>query len=387
MKAILLLCLPVAAAVTAIEAVQRSAAPLFAPLAAIDVGGRSGDLAFADLNGDGRLDLLVQRGQDEIAAVFFGDGRGSFTPGETAALPAGTGGIALGDVSGDGVPDLIVAHRSGGREYVGVMPGDGRGRFGTATSSYVTGSAFAFYKPVLRVVDVNGDGRPDIVSANGRRNSLEILWGDGRGAFTTGPRVMLDDGDFRTFAITAVDQDQHVDIVSSSYGTGSNRVKLRRGDGRGRFGDPISLPDTRPNARVVAVADITGEGRADIVLAHAENPLLTVFVNGGGGSFTAAAGSPYPIPAEAFEAAVADVDGDRRLDLLLAVVESRRRPYEASLAILRGDGSGFTPAAGSPIAVGRGAYNLAFGDVNRDGKPDVATSSFEGDPVMLLLGR
>jgi hypothetical protein len=388
MKSIQLVCMTVAVAVAAIAASQRSPdAVRLGPPASIDVGGRSGDIALADLNRDGNLDLLVARGQQAVAAISFGNGRGQFTAGEAVTLPAGAGGVALGDVSGDGVPDLIVAYRSDGREYVGVMPGDGRGRFRTAASSYVTGSAFAFYKPVLRIIDINEDGRPDIVSANGRRNSLEILFGDGLGAFTAGPQVMLDDGDFRTFAMADVDQDRHVDIVSSSYGAGSDRVNLRRGDGTGRFGARIALPDTAPNARVIALAEVTGDGRADIVLAHGEAALLTVFANAGGGRFTPAAGSPYAIPAEAFEAAVADVTGDRQLDLILTAVESTSRPYQASLVVLQGDGRGFTPAAGSPVAVGRGAYNLAFGDVNRDGKPDVATSSFEGDPVMLLLGQ
>ena len=392
-------CLSLVVALSGGAASQRPAgALLLGPPVAIDVGGRSGDIALGDLNRDGHPDLLVPRGQESLAAIYFGDGRGTFTAGEAATLPTGAGGFALGDVSGDGVPDLIVAYRSDGREYVGVMPGDGRGRFTTTASSYVTGSAFAFYKPVLRIIDINEDGRPDIVSANGRRNSLEILFGDGLGAFTTGPQVMLDDieerrqgvpvdGDFRTFAMADVDQDRHVDIVSSSYGAGSDRVNLRRGDGTGRFGARIGLPDAAPNARVIALADVTGDGRADIVLGHGEASLLTVFVNAGDGRFTPAAGSPYAIPAEGFEAAVADVNGDRQLDLIVAVVESRRQPYEGRLVVLQGDGRGFTPAAGSPIAVGRGAYNLAFGDVNRDGKPDVVTSSFEGDPVMLLLGR
>ena len=121
--------------------------------------------------------------------------------------------------------------------------------------------------------------------------------------------------------------------------------------------------------------------------ASRNTALLSLFVNAGNGRFTPATGSPYAIPAEAFEAAVVDVNHDRHADLILTVVDSRTKPYHSNVVILLGDGRGFAPAPGSPISVGRGAYNLAAGDVNGDGKLDVATSSFEGDPVTLLLAR
>jgi hypothetical protein len=387
-KAGLLVCVTVAVAVNGSAAQRSGGVAPFAPPVAIDVGGRSGDIALADVNRDGRADLLVPRGLEESAAVYFGDGRGAFAPGEAAVmLPVGSGAVTLGDVNGDRVPDMLVAHRSEGREYLSVMLGDGRGRFRTATSSYVTGSAFAFYKPVIRIADINEDGRPDIVSANGRRNSLEILFGDGRGAFTMGPHVMLEAGDFHTFGIADMDGDGHLDVVSSSQGPGLDRVGLRRGNGTGRFADRVALPSPRPDARVIALADVTGDPRAEVILAHAETSWLSVLVNAGSGTFSPAAGSPYALPADAFEAAVTDLNDDRHADLILTVVDSRTTPYNSNVVILQGDGHGFAPAPGSPISVGRGAYNLAAGDVNGDGKLDVATSSFAGDPVTLLLAR
>jgi hypothetical protein len=130
----------------------------------------------------------------------------------------------------------------------------------------------------------------------------------------------------------------------------------------------------RPGAHVVALVDVTDDARVDVVLAHADIPLISVLVNAGNRMFMPAAGSPYAILAEAFEVAVADVDRDGKADLVSAVVGSRARPYSASLAVFGGHGRGFTPAPGSPFQVGRGAYHLAVGDVNRDGKLDLAIS-------------
>jgi hypothetical protein len=73
--------------------------------------------------------------------------------------------------------------------------------------------------------------------------------------------------------------------------------------------------------------------------------------------------------------------------MLAIVPRCLRSSLSSRVAVLLGDGHSFTPAPGSPFPVGLGAYNVAVGDVNEDGKPDVATSSFEGDGVTILLGR
>ena len=76
---------------------------------------------------------------------------------------------------------------------------------------------------------------------------------------------------------------------------------------------------------------------------------------------------------------MADVDRDKRNDVVAATVDS--------VTVLLGGGNGFIPAPGSPFRAGPGAYNLAIGDVNGDGKLDIVASSFEGDAVTVLLGR
>src|SRR5262249_30565482 len=87
----------------------------------------------------------------------------------------------------------------------------------------------------------------------------------------------------------------------------------------------------------------------------------------------------------AFGVVVTDVNRDRRPDIVAATVNSRARPYESRLTVLLGDR--FDVASGSPFPVGPGAYQLAVGDVDEDGKPDVVTSSFEGDSIAVVLGR
>jgi hypothetical protein len=114
---------------------------------------------------------------------------------------------------------------------------------------------------------------------------------------------------------------------------------------------------------------------------------LSVLLNRDNGAFAPAPTSPYTLPSPAFAVVVGDVNRDNKADMLAATVNSRVAPFESGVTVLWGDGLGFTPAFGSPFRVGPGAYHLTVGDVNTDGKLDVATSSFESDVVTVLLGR
>src|SRR4029453_16247564 len=118
----------------------------------------------------------------------------------------------------------------------------------------------------------------------------------------------------------------------------------------------------------------------DLVVTHAERSELTVLLGDGKGKFTEVTGSPFDLGHSAWHVAVADLDGDGKADVVAAAGEGVR--------VLVGDGrGGFRPAPGSPFATGKGAWRLAVGDVNGDGKPDVVTSNVEGDSVTVLLAR
>jgi hypothetical protein len=93
--------------------------------------------------------------------------------------------------------------------------------------------------------------------------------------------------------------------------------------------------------------------------------------------FNPAPGSPVEVGEGSGKLILADVNRDRRNDLVVATVDS--------VTVWLGSGDGFIPSPGSPF--GAGAYHLSLGDINKDGKLDIAASSFEGNAVTVLPGR
>jgi len=356
--------------------------PLFSPAPGSPavVGEGSGYLVLADVNRDGRLDLVSQHLQRRVVTVQLGDGTGRFAmaPGSPIALAYSPGNIKLGDVNNDGLLDLCVTGSE--RDAVDIFLGDGSGKFSLAPGSPSVVSASAeFTTHGIQLVDLNEDGNLDILTTSNQQNSFATMFGNGRGGFSPGPTVTFPAGQGRyAFAFGDLDGDGHLDVVIAS---GNNefaepgRVIILRGDGKGVF-KLLSETPVPTGPRYVTLGDLNGDRLPDIVLTHGSNQ-LSVLVNQGGGKF--APGFRYDLGTAAWAVAVADVNRDKSNDLVVATVDS--------VTVLLNGKSGFAPAPGSPFRAGPGAYYLALGDVNKDGKLDIAASSFEGNAVTVLLGR
>jgi len=136
-------------------------------------------LAVADFNGDHNLDVAVTFIRDSdrssYVLILLGNGDGTLRKGATSHAGPDPMSVAVADFNGDGIPDLVVANdpcspSCGNPGSISVLVGNGDGTFQPPQTFSVNGEF-----PQLTVADVNGDGKPDVVTANGDSRSITVL--------------------------------------------------------------------------------------------------------------------------------------------------------------------------------------------------------------------
>jgi hypothetical protein len=379
-----------AALLVSASAAQEVQQPSFAPApgSPIAVAGGPGNVALGDVNQDGKPDLVVASGRDRSITVLLGQGDGRFRAarGSPVQVPGGPSEMVLRDLNGDGKLDLVIVNH----DSYGVMflLGDGNGGFALAPNSPIIMKEGQHpHTHGLEVGDLNGDGQLDLVTVNSNPdNDVSVVLGDGRGGFTRAPGSPFAVGPSPyPGALGDLNGDGRLDIIATTTDrskpqqAASRALTLLFGDGRGGF-RRSQVPLRTAHPWFVAVSEVNGDRKPDLLATHAERSELTVLVGDGRGSFTEMTGSPFDLGHAAWHVAIADVNGDGKADVIAAAGEGVR--------VMLGDGrGGFQPKRGSPFATGKGAWRLAVGDVNGDGKPDVATSNVESDNVTVLLAQ
>ena len=343
------------------------------------VGGRPSDIALADFNRDGKLDLVTCNEGDAVT-VWLGNGRTGFTPAPGSPFKAAAHLVAAGDVNGDLKPDLALTHHDS--YNVAVLLGAGDGRFAPAPGSpFAAHQGSSPHNHGLTLADLNSDGRPDIITSNQDDNSVSVLLGDGRGDFAPSPGSPFAVGLAPyPHAAADVNGDGRLDIAVPNVRGNSLTVLL--GDGRGGFAPASNLPyAVAPRPYYVAVGDVNGDSRPDLVTTHDDISLITTLLGDGRGGFAAAPASPFDLGRQAYKVIAADLDGDARADLVVSTMANE------SVAVLLGNGrGGYTHAAGSPYAAGRNP-RVAVGDVNGDGRPDIVTANSESASISVFLHK
>jgi hypothetical protein len=217
----------------------------------------------ADLDGDADVDLAVTLAARQQIQVFRNDGRGRFTPGAALVTnPSADAGLATGDLNGDGHLDLIAT--GGGYGRVVTFLGAGDGTFGPAHRREITESL----SPVV-LADYTSDDRPDVIAPLTEGGAL-LLPGNGDGTFGEAAYVSV----YATVAATAgdFDADGRADVAfSSRYGS----AVVMLGNGDGTFQEQSFL-DEPGSPGVPAAADLTGDGRDDLLLPNTNRLTFTV---------------------------------------------------------------------------------------------------------------
>ncbi|MGD0757972.1 MAG: FG-GAP-like repeat-containing protein [Candidatus Sulfotelmatobacter sp.] len=371
-----------------------------------NVAGNS--VAIADLNGDGKPDLVVVEG-DNMFSVLLGNGDGTFQ----SPVSYSTGGpwassVAIADLNGDGKLDVVFAGYIVGRDgVVGVLLGNGDGTFLTPLS-YSTGAGG---DAAVAIADLNGDGHPDVVVASECLTSgcshgadpggVSVLLGNGDGTFQATANYGSGGWDATSIAIGDLNGDGYPDLAVSNLcqlsancpveGAPPGEVSVLLGNGDGTFQAPVSYSSGGSWATSVAIGTLSSGGDPDLVATNLYVPedFMGVLLGNGNGTFQAPV-SYTESSALPNSVAIADVNGDGYLDLVVAnmckVDDSKcgYPGYVGGVVVLLGNGDGTFQ---NPIYYSSGgpdALSVAVADVNGDGRPDLVALNASNTVGVLL---
>ena len=364
----------------------------FGPAALYPAGQSTFAIAAADVNGDGKLDVLTADDYSDAVAVRYNPGNGVFK-----IIPQDFAGSAqffqdAADIDGDGDLDIFTSGPHPSADDGAIMRNDGAGRFPGRTVIHNGQDGVA--AGVLR--DLNGDGKPDLLFNNANtspRYDFFTALNDGHGNFGPVTRWLVGSAGWGGIDAFDIDNDGDLDVIDceaeGAPGIPNGRFFIALNNGNGTFQTPYAYDQLPRRPDSVAAGDFNHDGKLDLAFANTgaygfDDGMFIVLGNGNGTfqaplEYHAGRGPAYIV--------TADFNHDGHLDIA-TLNSGYNGEGDETLSIFLGVGNGnFIPnstqyAPYSPDLLG--ASGLAVGDIDQDGDLDILTTGASNDVAMFL---
>ncbi len=281
----------------------------------------SQDIAIADFNTDGNLDLFFPSEQNQSSELAINNGSGTFSDLSNRIPVSGnfTSAASL-DFDNDGFMDLFIGNR--GQNIL--LENNGNALFNNQTSQRLPQILDATFD--VAVGDITGNNLPDLLAANEGPNIVLINTGSGFFSNQSGNRIPYINAieESQHVALADVDSDGDLDIYYGNSGFQENadpQDRLLINDGQGFFSDQTSdrLPEITTNTYDAEFKDLNNDGDLDLIVGN-YNGGLRILINNGDGQFTEQSDDwlPENFTPLVMDLEVADFNGDELLDIYVA---------------------------------------------------------------------
>ena len=299
-------------------------------------------------------------------------------------LPSGVlNGLSMdagaGDVDGDGDLDIVIANEFNPNI---LLLNDGNGRFSNGSTRLPAASRDS---EDVGLADFDGDGDLDIVVVSEDDRVNELYFNDGSGRFSDEGHRLPVQGTTNGVVVADLTGDGFPDILLANNGQDALLVN----DGEGNFSDEtaVRLPRSGDVTQDLELGDVDGDGDLDLVVGN--EGLNALYINDGEGRFSDETEERIPArdgDEETREADFGDIDGDGDLDLLFANVSAFVSGADPRNRLLVNDGNGhFTDETASRATFANiSSFDGDFADVDGDGDLDIVTANADVD---LSVGR
>jgi hypothetical protein len=322
-------------------------------------------IAVADVNNDGKPDLMAADDIGNTISVLTNNGSGIFTLASSPGVGLTPISVSAGDLNGDGRIDLASANF--GTNTLSLLTNNGTGGFVLASSLVVDGEPTS-----VAIMDLNGDGKKDLVCTGFTNSRLSVLTNSGGGNFVLASFPPVGEGP-SWVTVADVNGDNKPDLITANNSTNTLSILTNRGGGNFTLS---STPVVGSQPYSVTAADINGDGKLDLISADTADNTLTVLTNDGSGGFVFAL--TLPVGVSPYSVTAADLNLDGKMDLICGSI------FPSKLTVLiNNGGNSFTVLPTSPV--GEQPYSVTAADLNADGKPDIITANGGDNNLSILL--
>ncbi len=330
-------------------------------------------LAIADVNNDKLPDIVAAFEDRNEFQVLLADGKGLWAKARTFSAGENPTSIAIADFDADGDPDIIIANHE--KPYLSFARGDGDGTFRTFEA--FVGVDVRPHPHEVNAVDLNDDQLIDLIVDSRDRRSIVAIPGSPDGKFAApGTAFDVKGAPYLGFAVGDINGDGRPDVVTPN----ADHVAIILNESSPAaimLTHSHTVPFPRPFA--VGLGDFDGDGKIDLVVASEEaGKNVAIFSGDGKGQISAAPTSMFELAAGAKQLTIGDFDGDSVSDVVVS-------SWNQDAIIVSRNGEDF--AAGKlPLGGIQVPWGIAAGDIDGDGRDDLVISDGESALANLYLG-